>query len=135
LRFKLPSIEIVPNLRRFFKEISFKPSSLRILAHPGDWPRLCDFNEKPGGSFILAIGPEGGWLEQEVQSFMSHGFQAASISNNILRVDQAVTVGLSQLEFLAPESEVSGYQCSQSSEGVNIPNSKGSFFTSIRSAS
>jgi 16S rRNA (uracil1498-N3)-methyltransferase len=61
--------------------------SLALVAHPqapAALPREC------GGSIVLAIGPEGGFIEQEVQTFRDIGFTAASLGPRILRVETAV---------------------------------------------
>lgn len=42
---------------------------------------------------VIAIGPEGGWEEEEVQAFEQKGFHRASLGRRILRTDIAVSVG------------------------------------------
>jgi 16S rRNA (uracil1498-N3)-methyltransferase len=41
------------------------------------------------GSVALAIGPEGGWSEREMESFRGAGWVSASLGNNILRAETA----------------------------------------------
>jgi 16S rRNA (uracil1498-N3)-methyltransferase len=41
------------------------------------------------GSVALAIGPEGGWSEREIESFRGAGWTSASLGNNILRAETA----------------------------------------------
>jgi len=41
------------------------------------------------GEILLAIGPEGGWTEDELQSFHSAGWTAASLGPTILRAETA----------------------------------------------
>jgi 16S rRNA (uracil1498-N3)-methyltransferase len=38
---------------------------------------------------ILAVGPEGGWTEDELQSFQQAGWISASLGNTILRSETA----------------------------------------------
>jgi len=38
---------------------------------------------------VLAIGPEGGWSEQELKSFREAGWQSASLGRTILRAETA----------------------------------------------
>ncbi len=45
---------------------------------------------------VVAVGPEGGWLPQEVQQFVDRGFLLYPLGERILRTDTAVTVLLSQ---------------------------------------
>jgi 16S rRNA (uracil1498-N3)-methyltransferase len=41
------------------------------------------------GPITLAIGPEGGWTEDELQLFAASGWQSASLSSTILRAETA----------------------------------------------
>ena len=45
----------------------------------------------------IAIGPEGGWIDYEVEQFTKAGFSAATIGERILRVDTAVPAIISQI--------------------------------------
>jgi RsmE family RNA methyltransferase len=60
----------------------------RALA-PGDRRPIC-----------LAIGPEGGWIERELDSFVGLGFQAIQLGPAILRTETAITAALAQIELL-----------------------------------
>jgi 16S rRNA (uracil1498-N3)-methyltransferase len=42
-----------------------------------------------GKGIMLAIGPEGGWTEEELQSFQQAGWISASLGNTILRAETA----------------------------------------------
>jgi len=58
----------------------------------------------PGGArtpAVLAIGPEGGWIEREVETFAARGFAIVSMGDAILRVEAAVAGALAQLALLA----------------------------------
>lgn len=43
---------------------------------------------------VVAIGPEGGWEEEEVRSFVNRGFRQIALGPRILRTDMAVPVVL-----------------------------------------
>jgi 16S rRNA (uracil1498-N3)-methyltransferase len=43
----------------------------------------------PHGDLILAIGPEGGWAEEELKQFQSAGWFSASLGPSILRAETA----------------------------------------------
>jgi 16S rRNA (uracil1498-N3)-methyltransferase len=43
----------------------------------------------PSSKISLAIGPEGGWTEDELQSFQNAGWIAASLGSTILRAETA----------------------------------------------
>ena len=42
-----------------------------------------------GGELVLAIGPEGGWAEDELQLFLQAGWISASLGPTILRAETA----------------------------------------------
>ncbi len=66
--------------------------SLRVvLAESEEHILLCDVlkaNELVPG-ISLAVGPEGGWTEQELRAFQQAGWISASLGNTILRAETA----------------------------------------------
>jgi 16S rRNA (uracil1498-N3)-methyltransferase len=54
-----------------------------------------------GRSAALAIGPEGGWTDDEIASARAVGFAEASLGENILRTETAVLASLAILRFAA----------------------------------
>ena len=61
-----------------------------ILAHPPGKTRLHDVITCDIGKIALAIGPEGGWVDYEVEKFKEQGFHSCTIGERILKVDTAV---------------------------------------------
>ncbi len=51
-------------------------------------------SQKDVASLALAIGPEGGWAPEELQSFESSGWIAASLGSTILRAETAAIAAL-----------------------------------------
>ena len=51
----------------------------------------------------LAIGPEGGWTENEFAAAVAAGFSEASLGENILRTETAVLAAMAVLEFALAE--------------------------------
>ena len=47
----------------------------------------------------LAVGPEGGWTEDEIASSAARGFIEASLGENILRTETAVIASLAVVQF------------------------------------
>jgi RsmE family RNA methyltransferase len=74
----------------------------RLLAHPGGLPIERVYR---GGPVTIAIGPEGGWIAREVDTFVERGFTPISLGSAILRVETAVAVALGQLALLERLSE------------------------------
>jgi len=52
-------------------------------------------------SLTLAIGPEGGWAEDELQLFASSHWIAASLGDTILRAETAAIAALAIVRALA----------------------------------
>jgi RsmE family RNA methyltransferase len=70
-------------------------STLRLVAHPGAPPIEEVVTEHE--IVALAIGPEGGWIERELETFVARGFKPVSLGAPILRVEAAVASALGQL--------------------------------------
>lgn len=69
----------------------------RLLAHPGAPPIESATLSWP---LAIAIGPEGGWIQRELDTFVERGFVPVSFGQPILRVEQALAVALGQLLLL-----------------------------------
>jgi 16S rRNA (uracil1498-N3)-methyltransferase len=73
------------------------PGSLRILlAESEDQTSLRDIvRPQPANEgIILAVGPEGGWTEGELQSFQQAGWISASLGKTILRAETAAIAAM-----------------------------------------
>ena len=100
----LPKMQIERNFRRYMEggrfETDFADSSRRVVAHP-----YAQGKETPGqsahcagpGRVLVAVGPEGGWTDDEVAILESHGFERLSLGPRILRTDTAVVALLARL--------------------------------------
>jgi RsmE family RNA methyltransferase len=70
---------------------------MRIVAHPTGKPIE---NVARVESLVLAIGPEGGWIQRELDTFVARGFTPVSLGERVLRVETAVAAALGQLVML-----------------------------------
>lgn len=70
----------------------------RLLAHPGAPPLEAAVTH--AAPTVLAIGPEGGWIERELETFIARGFTPVSLGAPVLRVEAAVASALGQLALL-----------------------------------
>lgn len=61
------------------------PSQSQPQSQPQQQPQ-------PQARIVVAVGPEGGWEDDEVQLLVSKGFQLCSLGPRILRTDMAVPV-------------------------------------------
>ncbi len=50
--------------------------------------------ENASSGIVLAIGPEGGWTEEELQAFQQAGWISASLGNTILRAETAAIAAM-----------------------------------------
>jgi len=73
------------------------PPPTRLLAHPGAPPiEQADL----AWPLAIAVGPEGGWIQREVDTFVERGFTPVSLGSPILRVEAVVPAMLGQLLVL-----------------------------------
>jgi len=92
----VPRMETRRNFRRFVGDEldSLFPTANRVVGHPGRAPNAPA--QKPG-RLLLAVGPEGGWTDDEVSLLESHGFSRYSLGSRILRTDTALVALLARL--------------------------------------
>ena len=75
-----------------------EPPGIRLLAHPTAPPiERVVTTARPT---VIAIGPEGGWIDRELDTFVARGFSAVSLGAPIMRVESAVPAALGQLILL-----------------------------------
>jgi 16S rRNA (uracil1498-N3)-methyltransferase len=88
----LPSIE----MRRFFRPFvedelpAIVEGTRALVPHPGASQPLMTIDEP----VTFAIGPEGGFIAEEIASLERIGFETVSLGERILRVETAVAVAL-----------------------------------------
>ena len=70
----------------------------RLIAHPDAPPIERAYR---AGPVVVAIGPEGGWIQRELDTFVERGFAPVSLGTPILRVEAAVAALLAQIALLA----------------------------------
>jgi len=101
---RVPEVRIVPRFREFEREVLpgiVDDCRVGLLAHPEAAAGLAGVVRSPiAGRVALAIGPEGGWQDYEIEALQDRGLQPFSIGPRILRVDTAVTALLAMIELL-----------------------------------
>ena len=105
----LPTIQIEKSFRRWAEhrlDADFAGQPTRIVAHPsaascdGEGAAATPGRDGEGAASarpVLAIGPEGGWTDDEVALLEAHGFARMSLGPRILRTDTAVIALLARL--------------------------------------
>jgi RsmE family RNA methyltransferase len=95
----LPEIRIHRRLMALLDGRWPGPPTTKLIAHPGA-PPIERAILGPPEPIVLAIGPEGGWITREVETFIAKGFTPVSFGAPILRVETAVSAALAQLLLL-----------------------------------
>lgn len=95
----LPTIQIERTFGRWLEggrfEEQFAGQQVRIVAHPG--VRTANPEMPTTDRPVLAIGPEGGWTDDELARLEAHGFRRMSLGPRILRTDTATIALLARL--------------------------------------
>ena len=100
----LPHVTIHERFKPFLEDVVPPLASRynrKLLADPA---APLDLKATLGGSIdgrtLLAVGPEGGWVDYEVEQFLAQSFLPVSMGNRVLRTDTAVVALLAQLMLL-----------------------------------
>ncbi len=99
----LPDVQIHRRFKPFMEDVLPQLSQHNcLIAHPVGNKKLFDLVSKSHDPdpLVLAIGPEGGWNEYELEKFHKAGFQGFSMGPRILHVDTAVVALLAQIKLL-----------------------------------
>jgi RsmE family RNA methyltransferase len=99
---RLPEVTLHHQFRPFVEDLLPTLTGRGLIAHPGVSDNLTTLpvGHDPGEPLLLAVGPEGGWSEYELERFVDAGFHPFSMGERILHVDTAVVALLAQLRLL-----------------------------------
>jgi 16S rRNA (uracil1498-N3)-methyltransferase len=92
----LPKIEIRKEFKPFLEDEvpTLIKNTVSLAAHPGASQICpCSLNEP----VTLAIGPEGGFIQYELDKLQKTGFSLVSLGERVLRVEQAVPAFVGRL--------------------------------------
>jgi 16S rRNA (uracil1498-N3)-methyltransferase len=87
--------EISPPLK--LNDAAALPGSLRILLSENETEATLKNviqSRSTDGVVVLALGPEGGWTDEELKLFQEAGWISASLGSTILRAETAAVAGL-----------------------------------------
>lgn len=107
----LPVLQVERNFRRYLEggrfEEDFAGQAVRVVAHPHgagagkengrSRPRPSQEGSAAPARIVVALGPEGGWTDDEVARLEAHGFARLSLGPRILRTDTAAIAVLARL--------------------------------------
>jgi len=104
---RLPQVTIHERFKPFIEDCipQIAPDYARMLvAHPGESQGLKHLLESDfAGRTLLAVGPEGGWVDFEVRKCIEQSFVPVGLGRRVLRTDTAVVALLAQLMLLRGE--------------------------------
>ncbi|UYZ85161.1 16S rRNA (uracil(1498)-N(3))-methyltransferase [Entomomonas sp. E2T0] len=94
----LPEVQLVKRFKPFVEDElpHLIKDTHNLIAHLGNYP-LC--SQLPNQPTTLAIGPEGGWIDYEVDKLQQIGFTAVQLGTRVLRVETAVVAFLTKLYY------------------------------------
>ncbi len=103
----LPSCSVHRLLVPFVNEelaprLAEEQAAARLIAHPRAEraiEQVCDRGNT--GRVVIAIGPERGWIDRELDMFERHGFSPVRLGAPVLRTEAALAALLAQLALLA----------------------------------
>ncbi len=92
----LPEVHLRPRFRPFVEDelVHWIGGTEALVADPSG-AKPCP--RHIGGALTLAIGPEGGWSEYELERLSAVGFAAVHLGERIMRVETAVPALISRL--------------------------------------
>ncbi len=68
-----------------------RDEGMRLIAHVSNQSTELD-KKMESSTVVAAIGPEGGWTDNEIRSAIDHGFQPINLGKRIYRIETAATV-------------------------------------------
>lgn len=83
--------------QKYWNQIASHPH--KWIAHPSD-AETTFLKTSVDFPLLLAVGPEGGWLDDEISLFAGNGFRKISLGHTIHRVENAVCAALAQIELV-----------------------------------
>jgi 16S rRNA (uracil1498-N3)-methyltransferase len=98
-RWECPPILTLCEASSFFEQRFPSPVNL-ILSERGPWQSLTSIPLPSGSDSLvrIAVGPEGGWREEELAHAIECGFSPVTLGKRILRAETATLTALSVIQ-------------------------------------
>lgn len=85
---------------RFMSYMEARPHVPGLLLHARGGRDIETIEGSLGAQMELAIGPEGGWIDREIETFVQAGFAPVHLGLPILRVEAALAAAIGQVAML-----------------------------------
>ena len=96
----IPVIEAPVELSAWLKTSGATEPGARWMLHPDGATRVRDLQATSPGELLLAVGPEGGFGEIDLDALHGAGFRALSLGPRILRTETAGVVAIAAVQAL-----------------------------------
>lgn len=101
LKAYLPKVNAAISLQQFFDRVQSEEYTTRTIAHCADGEKqyLADICP-PAGKYLILIGPEGDFSENEITQALSLGYQPVSLGSSRLRTETAALASCLEIAVL-----------------------------------
>jgi len=99
-RTRMPSVQYFPLFKPMVEDHLQHLPDTRFVAHPAAPTNTHELALGPGSAFVLALGPDGGFLPYEVARLADRGFLPISCGKHPQRTETALAVLWGQLALL-----------------------------------
>ncbi|KAF5153314.1 RNA methyltransferase family protein [Theileria parva strain Muguga] len=98
----MPEVNMYLSMGEYERACKQKDYAMKLIAHPDSEETLgsLKLNTHVKGPILVAIGPEGGWLDHELTYYKKLGFVQFKLTDRILRTEVAAAAILSQMSLL-----------------------------------
>ena len=97
----VPEVGIHHRFVPFVESLGDPGDEIRWVAHPGGAPlERLEAGADGRRRILLAVGPEGGWIDREIETLGQAGFEPIDLGPWILKVENAVTAALAQIDLV-----------------------------------
>ena len=96
----LPAVRVAGLFRPFVEGLEIIQEGRYLVADPSASLPIEDVGGVWNAPVTLAMGPEGGWIDRELETFIGRGFLPVCLGPWILRTETAVAGSLAQIDLL-----------------------------------
>ncbi len=96
----VPEVRVLRRFDDLLAELADRAPRCRLVAHPRAERPLEAVVRGGVEPTILALGPDGGWIDGEVAALVDHGFEPVSLGPWVLRTEVAAPVALAALALV-----------------------------------
>lgn len=98
----MPAVTVHRHFKRMLEDDLNKmfPEGKKIVGHPGAETPMGNIQVEQNERVLMAVGPEGGWTDQELELLKDHGFDCVNIGQRTLRTETACVAMLAVINSI-----------------------------------